>query len=164
MSSITLSTILSILEDQRNHIRKILKELTNDAVNWSPQVDRNSIAILIEHLTGAEAFWFQEVIMGQKVNRVRDKEFEYRYRSKKELRTSYEYMVKSTKDILANKLTEENLKEQRAVRGESKTVLWILLHMIEHNHYHNGQINFLASLLRGDKFLERPPEPFEEET
>ncbi|MHA2105450.1 MAG: DinB family protein [Candidatus Hodarchaeales archaeon] len=164
MSTITLSTISAIMDDQRTHVRKILKDLTNDACNWNPQADRNSIAVLIEHLTGAEAFWFQEIIMGQKVNRVRDKEFEYRYRSKKELKTAYEYMVKSTRDILTNKLSDDNLSEQRAVWGESKTVLWILLHMIEHNHYHNGQINFLASLLKGDKFLERPRVSFEEKT
>ena len=83
MSPSVLDTILSVLEEQRTHVRKILNELTNDACNWNPQVDRNSIAVLVEHLTGAEAYWIQEVIMGQKINRVRDQEFEYRYRSKK---------------------------------------------------------------------------------
>lgn len=164
MSSSSISTILSVLENQRAHVKKILDELTNDACNWNPQTDRNSIAVLIEHITGSEAYWIQEVIIGQNVNRIRDKEFEYRYRSKKELRTAYDYMAKSTKDILTNRLTKNNLTEEREVRDGKKTVLWILLHMIEHNYYHIGQMNYLAGLLKGDKFLERPRVTFEQET
>ncbi|OLS25866.1 MAG: hypothetical protein HeimC3_11400 [Candidatus Heimdallarchaeota archaeon LC_3] len=162
MNPTTLSTILEILDTQRAHVRKVLNELTNDACNWNPQADKNSVAVLIEHLTGSEAYWIQELILGQKINRVRDKEFEYRYRSKKELKTAYEYLSKSTRDILNNKLNDSNLMEQRPVKNGSKTVLWILLHMVEHNYYHIGQINYLAGLLKGDKFLERPRIMFEE--
>ena len=162
MNSNTLSTILEVLDAQRTHVKKILTELTNDACNWNPQADKNSIAVLVEHLTGAEAYWIQEVITGQKINRIRDKEFEYRYRSKKELKTAYEYVSKSTREILKNKLTDTVLMEQRALKKGSKTVLWILLHVVEHNYYHIGQMNYLAGLLKGDKFLERPDISFEE--
>ncbi|MFW9928845.1 MAG: DinB family protein [Candidatus Thorarchaeota archaeon] len=156
MENETVSGIYEVIESQRKHIKDILSTLTNDAVNWNPQAGKNSIANLIEHITGAEAFWIQEVIMGQDINRVRDKEFEYRYRSKKELRTAYEYLVKSTKDILLSKLTDSVLHEKRKARTREITVLQVLLHVVEHNYYHIGQINYIKGLLKGDTFLERP--------
>lgn len=155
MSNSIVNSILEMIEEQRMNIRKIFVELSDDEINWCPQTKRNSIANLIEHATGAEAWWVQEAIMDIDVKRVREKEFEYRYRSKKELATSYEYAAKATKEILS-KLNDEELFKEKNVRETKRTILWILLHVLEHTNYHIGQIQYIRSLLTGDKFLDRP--------
>ena len=152
-----VTEILGVLEDQRKAIKGFFDELTNDELNWKPQENRNSIANLIEHITAAEAFWIQQGILGQKVDREREKEFEYRYRSSKELQNAYNYMRKATRHILENKITDNDLFEKRKVRNTEKTVLWILLHMVEHNYYHIGQMMFIRALLRDtSSLLDRP--------
>ena len=155
MSNSVVNSILKMIEDQRVNVRKTLEDLSDDEINWCPQTERNSIANLIEHATGAEAWLIQEVIMGIDVKRIRDKEFEYRYRSKKELATSYEYAAKATRDIL-EKLNDEELFKERNMREEKWTVLRILLHVLEHTNYHIGQIMYIRALLTGDKFLDLP--------
>lgn len=148
--------LLDVLEDQRKEVRALFS-LTDDQLNWVPQKSRNCIANLIEHITGAEAYWIQEVVMGTPVGRVRDNEFQYRYRSKKELQNAYEYMAKATMNILQNKLTDEMLFDQRKAREQQFSIHWILLHMVEHNYYHIGQMNYIRGLLGTDSFIS-PPE------
>ena len=152
----TVKGFIELLSAQRQQIKKILADLTDDEINWNPQTKSNSIGNLIEHITASEAFLFQEKVLGTKTHRVREKEFEYRYRARKELLTAYEYMEKATQS-LESKITDEDLfKKTVDIHGGPKTWFWILGHVLEHNYYHIGQANYISGLLHGEKFLDRP--------
>jgi len=51
------SDYLDRVQDLHNDIKKSISGLTVEALDWKPQQEMNSFAVLITHLTGAERFW-----------------------------------------------------------------------------------------------------------
>lgn len=151
MSTFTINEILSILETQRSFIDSI-KPLSDEQINWSPSKSevskRNTIGILLEHLTGAEKFLVHQVIFGMNVNRNRDAEFSHdKVRNKTDLVLNYEETAKKTTELLKS-INDDTLKEMRSARGNERSVLWALLHVMEHNYYHIGQINYILAVMK----------------
>ncbi|MFX0116203.1 MAG: DinB family protein [Candidatus Hodarchaeota archaeon] len=155
MENSIISGLLKVIEEQRRQIREIFG-LSNEKLNWRPQAARNSIANLVEHITGAEAFWIQEGIMGRSINRKREREFEPHSRSRQELLTTYENTAKATEQILNEKITDDQLFDERVVRNRPRTILWILLHLVDHSSYHIGQIEYIKGLFSSKNFQEPP--------
>ena len=149
MADFTVKELISILERQRSFISSI-KVLTDDQINWSPSTSefsgRNTIGIMLEHITGAESFLIHHVVFGLEVNRNRDEEFnQERIRKKIDLILNYEATARKSAEMLAT-LNDEGLREIKRIRQHKKSVLWALLHVIEHNYYHIGQINYVLAL------------------
>lgn len=142
-----VTEILDLLEKQRAFIKNV-ESLKDDQLNWIPKGSKNSIGILIEHMTGAERGIIHQMIFGLDIDRDRDKEFEHRTRSVKDLVKSYIDTAQVTTNLLSTKLTDTNLLESRTRRGEEKTVFWALGHLLEHNNYHIGQINLLLAMVK----------------
>ena len=151
MSNSICNEVLSILESQRSFLKNI-KTLSDSDLNWTPFENEfsnnNTIGIMLEHITGAESFWIHQVIGGINVNRHRDDEFKKdRTREIQVLGKNYEEMAKMSSEIILG-LSDEQLMDIKSVRDTEKSVLWILLHMVEHNYYHIGQINYVLALLK----------------
>lgn len=151
MANFTVKEIVSIIERQRSFIDSI-KGLTDEKINWSPSVSEysknNTIGIILEHITGAERFLIHQVIFSLEVNRNRTEEFnQKKIRKKDELVQKYESTAQKSKELLVT-LTDERLQEIKKIRKHEKSVLWALLHIIEHNNYHIGQINYILAMIK----------------
>ena len=150
MTKKILSELTALLESQRSFIKNVEK-LSSEQLNWVPKGSKNSVGILLDHLIGSESMLIHQMVFGIEINRNRDKEFESRDRSLKDLIIRYEETVQKTKNLLESKLEDENLFEERMRRDTKHTVFWAITHAIEHNYYHIGQINLLVALLDSHK-------------
>lgn len=142
-----VTEIIDLLELQRSFIKNV-ESLNDDQLNWIPKGSKNSIGILIEHMTGAERSLVQQMIFGLDITRDRDKEFENRKRSVRELVKSYTETAQITKNLLSSKLTDDKLLEVRTRNGVKKTIFWALGHLLEHNNYHIGQVNLMLAMIK----------------
>lgn len=146
MTNTIVSEILTVLENQRSFIQN-LEKLNDEQINWIPNGSKNSIGILMDHLIGAEKSLIHQTIFGIEITRNRDKEFEQKARSIKDLLKIYDSTSHESKSLLSSKLSDKDLLEERTRRGSKNTVLWYLLHTVEHNNYHIGQINLIIAML-----------------
>lgn len=149
-NSLTL-IILQMLDEQRSFIAKI-KDLTDEEFNWSPLPDKNSIGNLLDHLIGSERYHIHQCIFSIEISRVRENEFIKKNRSKQELLNNYEKMAARTRELLKSNLQDDQfLYPSFGERSPEKTVFWRLIHVIEHNYYHIGQINLLFGIKKNNK-------------
>ena len=141
-----VNELLATLESQRSFLKDL--DLPSDQLNFVPNGSKNSIGILLEHITGAEKSLIQQMVFGIEINRDREKEFESKTRSLEELKKEYLASAEITKSLLSTKLEDDQLFDERERRGNQKTVFWAIVHAIEHNNYHIGQIYLLLALLK----------------
>ncbi len=128
-------------------IQRNLESLPEEAIDWKPGSEMNSVAVIITHLTGAERFLIGDVIMGESSNRDREAEFKVSGQSKADL-------VKRLKDTEAytdsalEKLTMADLDAQRIHprHGNQVLVAWTVLHALDHVATHVGHINITVQM------------------
>ena len=143
---------LNILRSSHTDILKALDGLLPAALDWTPGPDMNSISVLVFHLTGAERFWIGDVAAQDPIERDRDAEFRVHDLSvdvlKKRLADNLEY----ARTIL-EKFTIQDLETTRvsARDGREFSVAWALLHALEHDTLHLGQIQLTRQLWEQSK-------------
>lgn len=114
--------------------------------------DGNSIAILVQHISGSLLSRFTDFLTtdGEKPSRDRDSEFEAVPRTRKELEALWEKGWSVLENELAG-LTDQDLLRRVYIRGEAWTVHGALARSLAHVSYHVGQMVMLArALCSGD--------------
>ena len=139
-----------LTEDYMSKIERCMAQLTDDQI-WSRSNDAsNSIGNLLLHLAGSSRYWIVEVIGGEPIGRVRQREFDERGSISSEmLLAGLRAAVREVDHRLAN-LSREALLEMRASRDEQFTVLWCIYHVVEHFAMHTGQILSMTKALVGE--------------
>ena len=138
---------LNILQTCHTDILKALDGLPPAALDWIPGPDMNSISVLVFHLTGAERYWIADVAAQDPTERDRDAEFKVHEVGvdvlKKRLTDNMEY-----ERAALEKLTIQDLETTRVSPrdGREFTVAWALLHALEHDTLHLGQIQLTRQL------------------
>jgi uncharacterized damage-inducible protein DinB len=130
-------------------IAKSLDGLPQEALDWQPGPEMNSICVLVVHLTGAERYWIGDVILGDPSSRNREAEFQAKGMSSDELKQrlkevdAYITAVFETMNLL-------DLEKPRQARrnGRELTVTWALMHALEHTAIHLGHIQIMSQLWR----------------
>jgi hypothetical protein len=124
-----------------------VNNLPDEAMDWIPHAEMNSLSVLIRHLTGAERFLIGDVIMGENSNRDRNAEFEARDLQKEDL---IKHLSEADAYIhkIFERLTVEDLESQRTHPRDGKqvSVAWALLHALEHAGIHVGHIQMTVQL------------------
>lgn len=128
-------------------IEKTLEPLSQEAMDWSPGPDMNSLSVLIVHLTGAERFWIGDVVMGDPSNRDRGAEF----RTSGWDKSALLQRLHETEAYMTTALDKLSLSDLEATRihprrGDEVTVTWALLYALEHASMHHGHIQLTAQL------------------
>jgi hypothetical protein len=122
--------------------------------------DGNSIATLIQHVSGNLASRFTDFLTsdGEKPWRDRESEFAARPASRAELRGTWDAGWKTLFDALGL-LSDGDLGRTVTIRGEPLTVRAALLRSLTHVGYHVGQMVMLGRSIRGGqwRFLSIPP-------
>jgi len=75
-SNIVIDLLLSKYRADQKRTRKVIEQLTEEDLVWSPTPESNSIADLIAHISGAAHYWFDAAYFGAPLNEYMTKEFE----------------------------------------------------------------------------------------
>ncbi|OYD06770.1 DUF1572 family protein [Paludifilum halophilum] len=132
---------------------KTIGRLNEEELYWRPTQSSNSVAILIQHLSGnMQSRWTDFLTTdGEKPNRHRDAEFEESGSSRADLLRIWESGWKIFLDTL-DRLEETDLQRTVYIRGEAHTVMEAIHRQLSHYAYHIGQIVYIGKQLKGEEW------------
>ena len=129
------------LRDQHQVMRELIQGLDAAALNCSPGLEMNSIAVLYAHLLDAERFLLATAL-GETIQRDREAAFRYQALDAAALLQLIDSVL-SESLARVDRLTEEDLAAVRAPAGDRLNRrfpgAWWVLHAIGHNREHIGQ-------------------------
>lgn len=128
---------------------KTFEQLNNWDFHYQPNDDSNSIAIIIQHMTGNMLSRWTHFLTedGEKEWRNRDTEFEVTKQSKKELLELWEKGWGCFLGTL-HSLQKKDLKKTVTIRKEELTVVDAINRQLAHYPYHIGQIVYIAKIIK----------------
>lgn len=135
------------LLELHNDIRGILAEVPQDALDWVPGAEINSLSVLVIHLTGAERYWIGDVIADEPSGRDREAEFKRKDLTAKDL----VQLLDGNDSYIAMVLEKYNLEELNKTRisprnGREVPVGWALSHALKHTAMHLGHLQIMRQL------------------
>ena len=144
-----LTDARALLRSYLTKVERCLELLGEDDVWWRANEASNSIGNLMLHLDGSTRMWILRVAGGRQVVRDRDSEFAERGPiPRSALLARLRSTLAEVDEVLAT-LTEGTLLERRPSTQGEVTVLWAVLHGVEHFAMHTGQIITLTKLRTG---------------
>jgi uncharacterized damage-inducible protein DinB len=138
-----------LLEDYVPKIARCLDALDEKSVWWRANEASNSIGNLILHLDGSTRQWILGVAGKRRVVRDRDAEFAERTPLSKAALLARLRATLAEVDEVLGVLDESALLERRPTSKGEVTVLWAVLHAVEHFAMHTGQIMLLTKMHTG---------------
>ena len=125
---------------------------TND-FHFTPNEESNSIAIIIQHVSGNMLSRWTNFLTtdGEKEWRHRDTEFEIKEASKEQLIAMWEKGWACCLSAIKS-LSEDDLLKTIYIRGEALSVVDAINRQLAHYPYHVGQIIYLAKMIKADKW------------
>ncbi|UCH59857.1 MAG: DinB family protein [Anaerolineales bacterium] len=133
--------IISRLEKLHDEIREAVNGLPQEALDWVPGSEMNSIGILLAHVAGSEKYWLGEVIAGSGSERDRAAEFETIGVPVDKLLTRLDDSLQYCREVLANFGIDDLHATRISPRdGRQVTLGWSLAHGLEHIAQHCGHI------------------------
>jgi Protein of unknown function (DUF1572) len=148
-----LTLSLDRFEQLRSLGTKTLEQLNDEQIHWSPDVESNSIAVIVQHLYGNMLSRFTDFLTsdGEKPNRNRDMEFIEQKLSLAELHRRWDEGWDCVFAAI-RPLINDDLDREVFIRGESHTVMEAILRQISHYGQHVGQIVYIGKHLKGAKW------------
>lgn len=143
--------ILEYLEETWDSLLRAVDRASDEAIDWCPGPEFNSVSILLRHLAGSERWWIGEAIGNVPSGRVRDAEFVHDHPAREDVLRSVDVSRNLTRQVLSG-LTMQDLQTKTAPSvtvgnpPRRPTKLWALLHYLEHLGYHRGQILLLLKM------------------
>jgi len=133
---------------------RAMEVLSDDNFQRAPDPESNSVAILVQHLSGnLRSRWTDFLTSdGEKSNRGRDAEFAEGRTGREELMARWEEGWRILFDTLGS-LEPADLERTITIRGEPHTVPQAILRQVAHYGYHVGQIVFLAKHYAGQRWV-----------
>jgi uncharacterized damage-inducible protein DinB len=128
---------------------KSFAQLNDADFHIKPDAESNSIALIIQHLSGNMISRWTDFLTtdGEKPSRNRDKEFEENIQSKETLLNQWEQGWQVFTNTL-DSLTGADMMKEITIRGEKHSVIQAINHQLTHYGYHIGQIVYLAKHIR----------------
>lgn len=129
---------------------KTLEQLNDFDLHYQPNEEANSIAIIIQHMSGNMlSRWTQFLTEdGEKEWRQRDEEFALHEYSKQQLVELWEKGWACFLDALGS-LKKKDLKKMVLIRKEPLTVIDAINRQLAHYPYHIGQMIQIAKTIKG---------------
>lgn len=152
LSSVSKEYLRVVKEDFKKYKSlgdKTFSQLNEEEFHFRSDEENNSIAIIIQHLSGNMHSRFSNFLStdGEKTSRNRDSEFEEQNLSKDELlqkwNSGWEVMINAL-----NSLRPDDLTKTVMIRNEPHSVIEALNRQVTHYAYHVGQIVLLAKQLK----------------
>ena len=138
----------SILAEHHQDMRELVKGLDSAGLNWTPGPETNSIAVLVTHSLGAEHSLLTTAL-GDPIDRDRESEFQARADSEGDLIQMIDRLDGNMPGLI-DRLTAEDLDAERTRPndrlGRARQGIWWVLHAVEHNREHIGQMALTRQL------------------
>lgn len=131
-----------LFEEGATRIKKCLNELSIDQIWYKHNGNTNSVGNLILHLCGNVRQYVLHGIDGQKDVRHRATEFSEKGPIAASVLVAKLDKLESDVSEALDRITSDDLVEDRKVQGFDENVISILIHVAEHFSYHVGQITF----------------------
>ncbi len=128
---------------------KTFEQLNDKDLYLKTDVEHNSIAIIVQHMSGNMLSRWTDFLTtdGEKEWRDRDVEFEEQYLTKTELLAYWQRGWDCFLNTLAS-LTEADLLKTITIRGEKLLVVDAINRQLAHYPYHVGQVIYLAKVIK----------------
>lgn len=144
--------IFQRLQALHDHMLRALEGLSQEALDWSPGPEMNSLAVLAAHTAGSIRYWIGDVAGQDPSGRVRQTEFETTNLDREALVMRLNAALAHSRGVL-EKLALADLEARRATppyggqrANEEYTVAWALAHALEHTGIHVGQMQLTRQL------------------
>ncbi|MDN3725135.1 DUF1572 family protein [Aequorivita sp. SDUM287046] len=132
---------------------KAMEQVQEEQLFWQYNEESNSIAILVNHLTGNMLSRFTDFLTtdGEKPWRKRDAEFSNPFNNKVELMArwnkGWDCVLKAIEQ-----LSDKDLEGIVYIRNDGHTVTEAINRQLAHYSYHIGQMVFIAKMLKNDNW------------
>lgn len=143
-----LSSVIKQFEYNKMLGDQTIAQLPSEKLFWQPEEGCNSISILVKHLHGNMLSRWTDFLTsdGEKPERIRDEEFEYKINSKEALLHDWEEGWKCLLDTLKS-LNEDDLNKTVYIRNMGQTVIEAINRQVAHYSYHTGQLVYIGTLI-----------------
>jgi hypothetical protein len=127
---------------------KTFLQLTDEKLFWQYNDQSNSIAMIVNHLSGNMLSRWTDFLTtdGEKSWRNRDREFESYLTTRTEVLQTWDAGWNCLFEAL-DALTEEDLEKEILIRNQKHSVLEAISRQLAHYPYHIGQIVFLGKMI-----------------
>ncbi len=127
---------------------KTFNQVLEDKLFWQYNEESNSIAIIVNHLSGNMLSRWTDFLTsdGEIEWRNRDSEFTNAINSKEDLIERWDKGWSCFFDAL-NSITKDDLPKEIFIRNEKHTVLDAIIRPLTHYPYHVGQIVFIGKMI-----------------
>jgi hypothetical protein len=127
---------------------KTFEQLTDEQLCWQYNAESNSIAMIVNHLSGNMLSRWRDIFTtdGEKSNRNREAEFANVTPTRQSILNTWEQGWKCLFDTL-NTLSADDLDKIIYIRNQGHTVMEAINRQLAHYPYHVGQIVFLGKML-----------------
>lgn len=152
---------LSGIEKIRVQIREAIADLTTEELAWRAAPTAHQIGNLVLHIGEAEASWIHETVAERELSEEEQKfahcldtterDYAEKNYTAAECIERIDEIGRRSREILARFVDEDLERCFGYERGEKKfeaSLRWILIHLIEHEATHKGQITMLKRLMR----------------
>ena len=146
------------IDEMRKMIVSNLRELQNliaktetQALNWRPVPNVNSTFVLATHITAQSEEWVCHYVGGMPIERNRNAEFTVEAKPPvwaQELTERIDEIIEKI-EIVFERLEEGDLNKTIVLQGKAKgigTILYCLVHVIEHSSSHLAEIRMIKDL------------------
>lgn len=129
---------------------KTLAALSDDDINYCPNEESNSVAVIVQHLHGNMMSRFTNFLTedGEKLWRKRDAEFVFAHLSKEQIMQIWNEGWNAVMQAVQG-LQPDDLTKTITIRGEPLLVYDALLRQLAHYPYHVGQMVWIVKMLKG---------------
>ena len=137
---------MACLEGIHSAIVEAMKGLPQEALDWEPGKEMNSVCVLVAHTAGSERYLVGDVALGQPTGRDRPAEFGAQGLSADALAARLAESAAFVRGAL-ERLSVEDWEATRVPRdGQQRTVAWALLHLLDHAAQHSGHIQLTRQI------------------
>ncbi len=144
-----LKTIMQRFTEAKITAEKAMEQLTETELFWSPNVESNSVATIVKHMSGNMVSRWTDFLTtdGEKSYRNRDDEFVSDIQTKEQMMELWEIGWYTFLNALKS-IEEKQLLKTITIRNEPHSVIEAIERQMYHYSYHIGQIIYIAKILR----------------
>jgi uncharacterized damage-inducible protein DinB len=158
-----ISSVLGFLDYQRATLEWRCRGLDASGLRATTAASSMTLGGLLKHMAWVEQYWFSQRLHGNEpgspwneVDWTADPDWEWHSAAAdtpEQLRTMWSRAVERSRELVAETLTVgslDTLARRPWPNGESPSLRWIVLHMIEEYARHNGHADLLRESIDGE--------------
>ncbi|MEE9361428.1 MAG: DUF1572 family protein [Cellulophaga sp.] len=148
-----LNSITKQFEYYKSVGEKTFSQLEEKDLLWQFNQESNSIAIIVNHLSGnMKSRWTDFLTSdGEKEWRNRDMEFESVIKTKAELLEKWEDGWECLFTAI-NAINSDNFKTEIYIRNQAHSIIEAINRQLSHYSYHIGQIVYIGRMIKAEKW------------